>query len=290
MISIGMIGESEGNGHPYSFSCIINGFDKNIFNKEEWPNIYDYLLANSMNEKIGFDNAKVDYVWCPDYERAKKISQSCNIKNVAKNLDELLACDAIIIARDDWEAHYEISKLFLENDKYVFIDKPLTLDAKQLDYFAKFIKNGKLLSCSALRFAEEINTNFPSIDKVSFINLTTIKNWEKYSIHVVEPLLSKYNLNIHTVKLLQNDENIEIRALFNDENIPFIVNTLKKYNQAYFVIEIFADKLYTISISDYYKAFKNTLIKFIEMIEKNSVPIDFDNTKRILTTIMKGIN
>lgn len=290
MISIGMIGESEGNGHPYSFSCIINGFDKNIFNKEEWPNIYDYLLANSMNEKIGFDNAKVDYVWCPDYERAKKISHSCNIKNVAKNLDELLACDAIIIARDDWASHYEISKLFLENDKYVFIDKPLTLDAKQLDYFAKFMKNGKLFSCSALRFAEEMNTNFPSIDKVSFINLTTIKNWEKYSIHVVEPLLSKYNLNIHTVKLLQNDKNIEIRALFNDENVPFIVNTLKYYNQAYFIIEIFADKLYTISISDYYKAFKNTLTKFIEMIEKNSVPIDFDNTKRILTTIIKGIN
>ena len=35
-IKLGLIGLSEGNGHPYSFSAIINGYDKQAMQKSDW--------------------------------------------------------------------------------------------------------------------------------------------------------------------------------------------------------------------------------------------------------------
>lgn len=43
MIEIGIIGFSKENGHPYSFSAIINGFDKKNFSKVGYKFIFDYL-------------------------------------------------------------------------------------------------------------------------------------------------------------------------------------------------------------------------------------------------------
>ena len=39
----------------------------------------------------------------------------------------------------------------------VFIDKPLTLSIKELKYFKKFVDQKLLMSCSALRFSNELN-------------------------------------------------------------------------------------------------------------------------------------
>ena len=36
MIKIGIIGTSEGNGHPYSFSAIINGYDDKNMSMSGW--------------------------------------------------------------------------------------------------------------------------------------------------------------------------------------------------------------------------------------------------------------
>ena len=43
MINIGIIGLNEGNGHPISFSCIINGYDDAELKKVGWDVIYKYI-------------------------------------------------------------------------------------------------------------------------------------------------------------------------------------------------------------------------------------------------------
>ena len=43
MIKLGIIGFSKNNGHPYSFSAIINGYDKKYFKKVGYPQILNYL-------------------------------------------------------------------------------------------------------------------------------------------------------------------------------------------------------------------------------------------------------
>ena len=43
MIEIGIIGFSKNNGHPYSFSAIINGYNKTYFKKVGYKFILEYL-------------------------------------------------------------------------------------------------------------------------------------------------------------------------------------------------------------------------------------------------------
>ena len=43
MIKIGIIGFSKNNGHPYSFSAIINGYSKHHFKKIGYKFILEYL-------------------------------------------------------------------------------------------------------------------------------------------------------------------------------------------------------------------------------------------------------
>ena len=42
-INIGLIGYSDGNGHPFSWSAIVNGFNQKYLNKCPFPIIRDYL-------------------------------------------------------------------------------------------------------------------------------------------------------------------------------------------------------------------------------------------------------
>ena len=43
MIKLGIIGFSKNNGHPYSFSAIVNGFNEVYFKKVGYPQILNYL-------------------------------------------------------------------------------------------------------------------------------------------------------------------------------------------------------------------------------------------------------
>jgi hypothetical protein len=292
MIKIGIIGESEGNGHPYSFTSIINGFDKNKFNKVDWPNIYKYMLENSENGKIGIEGARVEYVWCDDFKKAEKIAYSGNIKYVAYDLEELLNCDAVIIARDDWETHFKLAKMFLENGKYVFIDKPLTFDDNEIEYFKKFINNGHLFSCSALRYAPELNS-LPKINLKPYdiINAFCIKNWELYSIHIIEPIFSKFSIDVTNIKMIYSDQNCEIRRLENSQDLHFNFTIYKRYNYPFLAFNVVSDKVYQVELKDHFRAFENTLKIFIENIKNNNQNpiIEFDNTRKILDTIIKGL-
>ena len=51
-MNIGIIGESEGNGHPYSWSAIINGFDYKFLNEIPFPAIKKYLTNKDSNKVL----------------------------------------------------------------------------------------------------------------------------------------------------------------------------------------------------------------------------------------------
>ena len=62
-MKIGIIGESKGNGHPYSWSAIINGFDSNILDKVPFPAIQNYLChvvpTNVLNNEVKVKSQEV---------------------------------------------------------------------------------------------------------------------------------------------------------------------------------------------------------------------------------------
>ena len=66
-----MIGRSPGNGHPYSWSAIVNGFDHGEMRKlTEFPTIPAYLEAAAEAE-FGVGDARVTHLWMPDRAEAE---------------------------------------------------------------------------------------------------------------------------------------------------------------------------------------------------------------------------
>ena len=69
-IRLAMLGMVEGNGHPYSWTAIINGrYDHALMQASGFPTIPQYLGAQP-REALGIRGARVTHIWCEDAARA----------------------------------------------------------------------------------------------------------------------------------------------------------------------------------------------------------------------------
>ena len=72
-IKLAMLGMVEGNGHPYSWSAIINGgYDSQTIADSEYPGILEYLSAEPP-DSLGIKGASVTHVWCDKPEDSRKV-------------------------------------------------------------------------------------------------------------------------------------------------------------------------------------------------------------------------
>ena len=156
VIKLGIIGlRNKDNGHPFSFSAIINGYNEKHFKNSNYKNILNYLKKKP-KKSFGIKDVKVTHAWTQNMTITKTLCKSCNIDNAVRDYKEMSGnVNGVIVARDD--LHYSISKHFLKKKIPVFIDKPLTSKIKELNFFKKYLKNGLLMSTSGLRFANEVN-------------------------------------------------------------------------------------------------------------------------------------
>ena len=81
MHKLGIIGLSYDNGHPYSWSAILNGYDKEKMAKCPWPNIFEYLNAKDPEAKE-VEGVQVTHVWTQDKEISKAIAAASLIENI----------------------------------------------------------------------------------------------------------------------------------------------------------------------------------------------------------------
>ncbi len=97
--------------------------------------------------------------------------------------------DAVIIARDDHETHLELAQPFLEAGLPVLIDKPLSLDPEALRFFRPYLESGKLMSCSGMRYArelDEVRANLGDYGRLLLLRGAVVLSWEKYGIHLID--------------------------------------------------------------------------------------------------------
>jgi predicted dehydrogenase len=130
--SIGIIGLSEGNGHPFSYASIINGYSHAGLASSGWPGIYEYVRRRHASE-FGLNGWTVTHAWTQDPETTRRLCAACHIPNGVDDYREFLgSVNAVIIARDDYKTHLQMAHLFLEAGLPVFVDKPLSLDVSEL--------------------------------------------------------------------------------------------------------------------------------------------------------------
>ena len=167
MLRLGLIGlAGEKNGHPFSYTSIINGVNLDLFPRNDWKVIYDYLKTKHFSE-IGIFGACVTHVWTQEKEISKSLKETCYIDNIVEEYTEMIGkVDAILLARDDHNNHLVMAKPFLESGMKVFIDKPLSMDIGDLKYFENYLLTGQLMSCSGIRYCRELDALRKDLSKV----------------------------------------------------------------------------------------------------------------------------
>ena len=290
MKKVGIIGYNKGNGHPFSFSAIINGYNQKSFAKLGWDVILKYLNKRGGKE-FGIKNLKVTHVYMPQKKMANALADACYVKNVCDKYSDMInEVDAVIIARDDYKSHHKIAIPFLKANRCVFVDKPLSLDIGELNDFYPYIKSAKLMSCAAYKYAEELNyikKELKNGDKVKNISLITLKPWEKYGIHVIDALLEVTKLKTVSVSYKKFYDDFYFLKLENRAIVTICCT--KKYLHPTFIFSIISErKNLQIKINDNFSAFKKTLKLFSKMInEKNQVTITSD-IKNSMYTLIAG--
>ncbi|MEQ6886649.1 Gfo/Idh/MocA family oxidoreductase [Salicola sp. Rm-C-2C1-2] len=196
-LRLGVIGLSEGNGHPYSWAAIFNGYDKEAMENCGFPVIPRYLKKQEWPE-IQVKGAEVNAVWSQDPKISKHIAKAARIPNVCRRLEDLHSlCDAILLARDDAEHHIEHAITFLDAGMPVYIDKPVALSLEALEKLYKHERYpGQIFTCSALSYSNDLQLTPADREKIGEIRQITAftpKSWAKYSMHIIEPVLGYLN-------------------------------------------------------------------------------------------------
>jgi predicted dehydrogenase len=192
-LRLGLIGMSEGNGHPYSWSAICNGYDAGEMAKCGFPVIPAYLAQRSW-PRDQLPGVRVTHVWTQDHEVSHKIARAARIETVVARPEDMLGrIDALLLARDDARNHPQLAAPFLAAGLPVYVDKPVALSEAGFDALQALQRwPGQIFSCSAMRFAPELRlepTTAARIGPIRLIQGMTPKSWETYAIHLIDPLL-----------------------------------------------------------------------------------------------------
>lgn len=287
-ISLGIVGVSKDNGHPYSFSAIVNGYHKELMIKAGWEVICNYLEERDPSE-FGFANTKITHVWTQDINESKKIAEATLIPHVVNHYEEMVhKVDGLIIARDDPDSHFGIAKPFLDAGKSVFIDKPLSLEKKELRYFKPFLESGKLMSCSGLRYAREIDflRKEETINKAKLIRGAVINSWEKYAIHLLDAIYSLIDFKVKSVLAIESRHRT---VIIKNKDLSIIEIDALGNSAKTFKIDFWTDTdRYHAEITDNFSAFRRTLYHFIQMIRTGSPKIEPEITLNIMRILIAG--
>jgi hypothetical protein len=289
VMRIGILGLSEGNGHPFSFSSIINGYDDAGLANSGWNVIYDYVRRRDPSE-FGFRDVQVTHAWTQDSDVTNKLCAAGCIPNSVGAPEEMIGkVDALIIARDDYENHFIMARPFLEAGLYVFIDKPLSLNISELKFFKPYLENGKLMSCAGMRYARELDDPRASISDYGEIRLirgAVLNSWEKYGVHLIDAILNV--MRSKPVSVVSIDAPHMSMAVQMDDGSLVQLDALGESAKC-FRIDIFGTKKNTShEISDNFSMFRRTLWHFFESIYTGHPAIDPHHTLTVMRLLIAG--
>jgi hypothetical protein len=287
VIRTGIIGYSEGNGHPFSFSAIVNGYDDEPFAAAGWPVIHTYLKAQGA-DRFGIGDARVTCAWTQDRQLTAKLCAACRIETACTTPAEMIGrVDAVIVARDDWETHAELAMPFLEAGLFVFVDKPLSLDDRDLSRFEPYLRSGTLMSCSGLRFAAELDAfrvprNQWDIGAPKMIHAAVLNGIEKYGIHMIEAIASLDPAWGRARSIVRLDVPHDAWTITLSDGVPLVLHCLGAVGKT-FHVSIYGDRGHRhFDLHDNFSAFRRTLEQFFGMVTTGIPPIDPDETLSIM--------
>lgn len=289
MKSFGILGVSEGNGHPFSYSCIINGYSPEGLASSGWPGIYDYVRRRHASE-FGIDGWRVTHAWTQDPEITGRLCAAARIPNKVENyLDLLGKVDAVIVARDDFENHFSMVKPFLEAGLPVFVDKPLSVDLSELRIYKPYLEKGQLMSCSGMRYARELDesrANLAVFGRVKLIRGAIVLSWEKYGVHLLEAMLAMTPAHPVSVRMAVADHASATIRL--DDGVLLQIDALGESARTFHVGLFGTERTAAFDITDNFSMFRRMLWEFARSIQDGRPAIAPEKTLEIMRVLIAG--
>lgn len=298
-LKLGIIGLSDGNGHPYSWSAIFNGYDPEAMELCDFPVIPRYLEQQVWPDSC-IKGAEVTAVWSQSEELSRKVAKAARIKETVSAPEEMIGkVDGILLARDDAENHLKFAEPFLKAGLPVYIDKPIALSLSALNKLYELEQYpGQIFTCSALRYSNELmlsESDREEVGQIQQIVAFTPKSWNKYAVHIIEPVLNMLpegDAPVHFVNTssLRNSER-EISG-------TLLVRWKSGIQTSFFAtgdgmtslsIRIIGTKGWKdLNFSDSFSAFKAALEAFVGGIRQREVASPREFNSKVIELLEKG--
>ncbi len=294
-----MLGMIPGNGHPYSWSGIINGYDPAAMASCPYPAILKYLGAQPL-AAVRIPGAHVTHVWTDIPDEAAAVAAASLIPEiVAKPEDVIGRVDAVFIATDDGFDHVRRARPFVEAGLPVFVDKPLALSIEDLRTFIDWQRAGAhILSSSGLRYAPEIIPHLAGqinsdIGELRWISGVSCKTWERYGIHLLEPIARILGPGFVSVRLETSGgqpPQVEVAHLTHRTGVQVTLPVIYDGGATFGTLHLCGTAgQTTIRLADTYTAFREQLLSFVEFVRTGTAIYPLSETIELMSVLIAGI-
>jgi predicted dehydrogenase len=292
-IRLAMLGMIAGNGHPYSWSGIVNGYDPVAMRRSPYPGISAYMDKQPLGE-VRIPGARVTHLWTDDPADAPRVAEASRIEHVVARPEEVIGhVDAAIISTDDGTDHVRRARPFVEAGLPVFVDKPMATTIPELRQFLAWHREGKvILSTSGMRYSPEMRLTAEQrahIGDLRWITAFTCKTWERYGIHALEavaPLLGPGFLTAQT----HSDTGGDIVQLTHRSGVRVTLGALHDAYGSFGAVHLYGTGGdLPLKMTDTYHAFRAQLVAFIEMLRTGTRPLPFEETVELMAVLIAGL-
>ena len=294
-IRLAMLGMVDGNGHPFSWSAIVNGrYDKDEMARCGYSAIPQYLGAEPP-EALGIPGVKVTHVWCDDPADGARVAQAAFIPHVvSKPADVIGQVDAVVIPTDKGHEHVERARPFIEAGLPLFIDKPLTDNEQDLRQFVQWHRHGRaFLSTSCMRYAREYaacRQRLGEVGELRLITMTTPKSWERYGIHALEGVYPFLAPGGWLWAANAGDAGANIVHLRHAAGVDVALAAVSDMYGGFGFLNLHGTKAsLSAGFQDTFYAFKAQLVAFVEYLRTGRAPVPFEQTVEMMKIIIAGI-
>lgn len=291
-LRLAMLGMIEGNGHPYSWSAIVNGYDPAEMEKCPYPSIPRYLGAQPL-ETVRIPGARVTHVWTDNPAEAPLVARASLIEHVVAAPEDVIGhVDAVVISTDDGDDHVRRARPYVEAGLPVFVDKPLATNVDDLRQFLRWHEAGRIiLSTSGMRYAPEMRLTpeqHAHLGELRWITSFTCKTWERYGIHAleaVEPLIGRGFLAVQAC----SDPGGDVMHITHSSGVRLTIGAIHDAYGSFGAVHLYGTKgQLALTLTDTYSAFRAQLVAFIDMLRTGTRPLPFGETAELMAVIIAG--
>lgn len=273
MLNFGLVGVN--TSHADAFARIFNG---------------------TAGEAPRLEAGKVVSIWGGNEpERVATLAETHRIATTVSEPAEMIgSVDAVLVVDDTGGGtlHAGLARPFLEAGLPVFVDKPMT--TAYADAVALFdvagAHNAPLLSCSALRFAVEIEAakdELAAVGTLSSIVSVGPGDWFYYGVHAVELLGVVAGTGaswVHRHALPDKD----VTIIGYEDGPAAVVETLRDAAYVFHLTAFGADGFTSVHVQDMMGFYTNTMQAFATMAGTGVSPLPREQTLEVIAILEAG--